>query len=324
MKTKRTTTACLSALVLIVWSSVASCAKETLGALDDIPMHDVWPTVLHRPARLDGEPLRVFSVGNSFTSGPTAYIPELADSARIAPEGWALYGVTAPSASLRYWWDALSNDTPLECAYRYGHHSMRAEGTLRELLAQPWDVITFQQVSSLSDKYSSFAPDLDRLVRAARELCTNPDVRIAWQQTWSYDDGFNKNKHCEPMYEAIAWASARLLTDGRVDFVIPTGTAIQNARHTSLNTPHNLTRDGSHLGEGVGLYVAACTWYEALFVPAFGGSVLGNTAVRTVGDAEREGSAYETVDVTDRNRALCQQCALAAIVSPFEITNVEQ
>lgn len=116
------------------------------------------------------------------------------------------------------------------------------------------------------------------------------------------------------------------LTDNYgIDMIIPTGTTIQNARATELNTPHGITCDGKHLAYGVGRYLMACTWFEALIAPVYGVSVVGNTAVHAITENEQSSLTYEVVSVTDENSTLCQQCA-AAVNSPFEVTilNKEQ
>ena len=101
--------------------------------------------------------------------------------------------------------------------------------------------------------------------------------------------------------------------------IIPTGTAIQNARTTNLNTPHGLTRDGKHLAYGVGRYVAACTWFEALIAPVYGVSVVGNSTIHDIDENEQNNSTYETAPVTNENRILCQQCAAAAVANPNQL-----
>ena len=45
--------------------------------------------------------------------------------------------------------------------------------------------------------------------------------------------------------------------------LIPTGEAIQRARTLTGNP--DLTRDGFHLDPLTGRYIAACTWFEAIF-----------------------------------------------------------
>ena len=48
----------------------------------------------------------------------------------------------------------------------------------------------------------------------------------------------------------------------KIKYIIPSGTAIQNAR-TSIAGDH-LNRDGYHLDLGFGQFTAACAWYGAL------------------------------------------------------------
>ena len=116
---------------------------------------------------------------------------------------------------------------------------------------------------------------------------------------------------------------AKLTLDYDVDMIIPTGTAIQNARGTTLNTPHGLLRDEKHLAFGAGRYVAACTWFEAIISPVFGVSVVGTPAIHAITESEQSRSIYETAPVTLENRILCQQCAAAAVANPSQITIVE-
>lgn len=73
------------------------------------------------------------------------------------------------------------------------------------------------------------------------------------------------------MYDSIMSATRRVMTDyPSLKVLIPTGTAVQTARIASGN--YDLTRDGYHLDRLTGRYIAACTWFEAIF----GESVIGN------------------------------------------------
>ena len=122
-----------------------------------------------------------------------------------------------------------------------------------------------------------------------------------------------------------------------IDIVIPTGTAIQNARNTSLigNTGGELTRDGAHMAFGVGRYIVAATWFQSLLAPIFGVSILGNTCVHdTLYNAEvaydealQEAHEEDPVNnmyfppiyVTTSNRELCQLCAMWATIDKWTI-----
>ena len=192
------------------------------------------------------------------------------------------------------------------------------EAPLAEILAQDWDVVTVQQVSTLAQDATKLLPSLPYLVNFIRSKCPNKDVVIAWQQVWSFWDEAGGMAASIQNWQNIN-AVVKLTLDYGVDMVIPTGTAIQNARTTELNTQHGLLRDNKHLGYGVGRYVAACAWFEALLAPVYEVTVVGNVATHEPTDSEKEKSIYETVAVTDANRTLCQQCAASAVSHPNKL-----
>ena len=80
--------------------------------------------------------------------------------------------------------------------------------------------------------------------------------------------------------------------------VVPVGTAVQNARLAGGNP--DLTRDGYHLDVIIGRYIAACTWFEAIF----GEAVTGNSFVPA-------GLSPELAE-------MAQEAAHAACVSPMQ------
>lgn len=266
--------------------------------------------------------LKVLAIGNSFVDGPMAYFDAIVRASGIDRDQLCVYSAVKSSASLEYWATTCENGDSVSISRRSGAITMpTTRAPLKELLEQDWDVVTVQQVSTLSQKPNSLSPYLSYLVNQIRKHCPNKDVVIAWQQVWSkwYEDtGMEKSLQDWENINSVV----RITPGYGVDMIIPTGTAIQNARATELNTPHGLTRDGGHLAYGVGRYVAACTWFEALLAPVFGVSVVGNTAVHAITEAEQENSVYEAVSVTDENRTLCQQCAAAAVNSPFEVTEI--
>ena len=64
------------------------------------------------------------------------------------------------------------------------------------------------------------------------------------------------------MYTSIVDAVKKAANLVGIKKIIPSGTAIQNAR-TSFIGDH-MNRDGYHLDLTIGRYTAACTWFEAL------------------------------------------------------------
>ena len=189
------------------------------------------------------------------------------------------------------------------------------KGTLKELFAQNWDVVVFQQISTKSYDYATFNPYLTNLIFHVKEDCPNKQVLIAWQMTWSYWKDFSISRpKGEQGWQDIVDATKEMMHNVGIRIIIPTGTAIENARHSFLNTAYDLTDDGRHLCRGVGRYVAACTWFEALLKPVFDVSVVGNGARYYEADRQAESFNYEAPLVdTDETAEACQWMAKMAV-----------
>lgn len=268
--------------------------------------------------------LKVLAIGNSFVDEPMAYFDILVRASGIDRNQLCVYSAVKSSASLEYWATTCENGDSVNLTRRTGGVTMPLlRAPLKELLEQDWDVVTLQQVSTLSQNPKYISPYLPYLVNQIRKHCPNKDVVIAWQQIWSAWDEVNGVEKSYEDWENINQV-VELTEHYGIDMIIPTGTTIQNARATELNTPHGITRDGKHLAYGVGRYLAACAWFEALIAPVYGVSVVGNTAVHAITETEQSSSTYEAVSVTDENRTLCQQCAAAAVNSPFEVINLNK
>jgi hypothetical protein len=307
MKNRTNLIAAAIALLLIC----AQCSKQELEipVADDSPKHEL-PT--------GKKALKVLAIGNSFVDDPMAYFNDIVKASGIDASNLCVYSAVKGGASLEYWAVTCQYGDKVTINRCSGAMSVPiTQAPLNELLAQDWDVVTVQQLSDLSQKPESLDPSLSYLIGQIRKLCPNKNVVIAWQQVWSYWDG--------DLDKSIGnWQNisevAKLTFNYGIDMIIPTGTAIQNARGSSLNTPYGLLRDSKHLAYGVGRYVAACTWFEALIAPVYDVSVVGNTAVHAITETEQANSTYETAPVTDLNRTLCQQCAAFAVANPFEIS----
>ena len=175
---------------------------------------------------------------------------------------------------------------------------------------EEWNIITFQQVSEDSGIYDTYFPYITELNCYARENVGKRDVSIGFHITWAYaasslNSGFAKyNGNQTKMYNAIINTAKRVLKETDVDFIIPTGTAIQNGR-TSVIGDH-FCCDGCHLELNYGRYTAACTWYEALF----GTSVIGNSFIPE--------------NVTSFQGLIAQSAAHFAVITPFSVTSLER
>lgn len=182
------------------------------------------------------------------------------------------------------------------------------QSILTVLNDENWDYISFQQVSQNSGQYNTFETSLPALYNYVKAHVTNTSVKYILHQTWAYAQnsthfGFvNYNNDQMTMYNAIvnAYNSAKSLVPNSM--IVPSGTAIQNVRSSSIGD--NLTRDGYHLSIPLGRYTAACTWYESIFEK----SVVGNSF------APSELSAFEV--------SVAQNAAHNAVQTPGSVTSM--
>lgn len=198
----------------------------------------------------------------------------------------------------------------------YAYRKTGGDGIRREyrdmslsmiLSDEEWDYVSFQQASPLSGLYETYRQWLPELFGYVRERVPS-DVKFMLHQTWAYasdsgHSGFaNYDRDQLKMYEAIVDANRQAAKLIGVKIIIPSGTAIQNARTSFIGD--NMNRDGYHLDLLWGRYTAACTWYEKIF-----GHVLGN--------------GYAPDGLTDDYKEVAQRSAHEAVRHPYEVTVID-
>lgn len=265
--------------------------------------------------------LRVLAIGNSFSEDAVEqYLYELGREAGI---NFIIGNAYRPGQSLAaHWQDASSRAMLTE--YRKivdGKRTNQKDVSIHDIVIdEPWDVITFQQVSQDAGIPESYEPALSLLIGYVRALALVDSVRLGFHQTWAYaqdsnHQGFaNYDRNQSLMYTRISTAVELALHyhQGDLSFYVPSGTAIQNARTSPLTAPpaeekgqlvnRELTRDGFHLNYTLGRYTVACTWLEAL------------TGISPVGLKSRPKG------ITPEQATLAQQAAHAAILLPMAVT----
>ena len=213
----------------------------------------------------DGE-LKILAIGNSFSDDAMEYVYQVAKDAGV--EKITLGNMYIGGCSLS---THLANAKGDKGAYTYrtntnGTWSSKNGVSIKTAVtSEDWDFITFQQVSGYSGVESSY-DDLNELISIVEPL--NPSARLAWHMTWAYKVGsthsdFPKyNKDQMTMYNAIVNAvNSKILTNDKIEIVIPSGTAVQNVRTSFIG---DTTRDGYHLSLGIGRYIASVTFLRAL------------------------------------------------------------
>ena len=244
--------------------------------------------------------LKILAIGNSFSFDSVDQ--NLYDLFHAAGYKVVIGDLTATGSSLEDHWKHVCSQ---EKAYQYTKiakgrskvfTNMDLDSVLRD---EDWDIVTLQQASAYSDQYETYLPfakDLKAYVSSRTR------AKLVWHQTWSYGGSAFENEPDRTqlgMYEAIAEASRKIQEEAGFSLVIPTGTAVQNARQVLGDV---LNRDYLHLELTYGRYLASCTWFEALT----GQSVVGNP--------------YHPDSVSARRAAVCQKAAHEACQHPFQVT----
>lgn len=286
------------------------------------------PKIHNRPFPYGKRDAKILFIGNSFTADSTAYLPEIIEAAGLVLSEACLYYTFVGGATFQKYCEILETGGSYSLTNVFGNYSGLKTGTLDILLSNDWDVVFLQQGSEHSKDYNLWQPYLDKLIKAIKKLCpSNPCIAYhqTWNPWWFDNDIYTENGiYIDVGFEQITDAVRKIQALG-IDYIIPTGTAIQNIRHSSLNTRHNLHRDEKHLAFGLARYTAACCVYATLIADLFNTRLYGNPYIHTVTEQEiadtgQQSCLVDNVDVTDENRLTIQECVINAIENIHEVT----
>ena len=253
--------------------------------------------------------VRILAIGNSFSQDAVEqYLHELAEAEGIST---IIGNMFIGGCSLERHVKNARDNAP---AYAYrkigtdGKKREKGKMSLEAVLAdEAWDYVSLQQASPFSGMYETYEASLPELIEYVKARLPKK-TKLMLHQTWAYastskHSGF-KNYNCSQltMYQAIADAVKKAAKANKIKIVIPSGTAIQNAR-TSFIGDH-LNRDGYHLDVKIGRYTAACTWFERIFKH----NVVGNP--------------YAPEGLDEARKTVAQKAAHAAVKHPYKVTEL--
>ena len=253
--------------------------------------------------------VRILAIGNSFSQDAVEqYLHELAEAEGIST---IIGNMFIGGCSLERHVKNARDNAP---AYAYrkigtdGKKREKGKMSLETVLAdEDWDYVSLQQASPFSGMYETYEASLPELIEYVKARLPKK-TKLMLHQTWAYastsrHSGF-KNYNCNQltMYQAIADAVKKAAKANKIKIVIPSGTAIQNAR-TSFIGDH-LNRDGYHLDVKIGRYTAACTWFERIFKH----NVVG--------------TPYTPEGLDEARKAVAQKAAHAAVKHPYKVTDL--
>lgn len=249
--------------------------------------------------------LKILAIGNSFSSD--AVDDNLYDLFKAAGIPVVIGNLNATGSSLEDHWKRISEqkaDYTFIRTKRGGRTSTEACEIGAILSSDSWNIVSIQQASSKSadkDSYLPYAKQLKEFIES------KTSAKVAFHQTWAYENSAFENEpdnSQQQMYENIVAAVNAAVKEADIKIVIPTGTAVQNARTTYLET--SLNRDYLHLSMTTGRYLASCVWFE------------------TLSGKEVTGNSYHPESITPATAEICQKAAHYACLTPDSVTPMPQ
>ena len=252
--------------------------------------------------------IKILSVGNSFSVDTMEHVAGIALS--LGVERIKLGNLYVGGCSINMHHAHAMDDAPV---YQYyinegAGWSVTPDTRISEAVrSERWDIISIQHGSKDGSRYTNPASyeKLPALIAYLKGIA-HADVRFAFNMTWV---GEPYDKHLELIsYDRDQLKMYRLVTEvtqstvaaiPEIEIISPTGTAVQNARTSSLAT---VSRDGYHLSYDVGRYLAGLTFF---------GKLTG-VDIRSV--------TWAPEGVGERERYIAVESAVNALADPYRIT----
>ncbi len=282
--------------------------------------------------------LRILCIGNSFTKDAVEHLPGMIDAAGIKTVRIVhMYygGRTIPEYNNGY-----ETSSDYRCYTKRSDASSWSEETEKNLQAvvnsEEWDIVTIQEHTgnyrawSWTEEEKAAVQGLVDKIKADQGTNVPKFKYIMSQAYYNMDKIGSGSKPYmtfttqDEMFDVIVAQAKKVKEDIKeIDEIIPTGTVLQNLRHSSLNVNNgmDLTRDGYHMDYGISRYAAACAVFEMLISPGTGIKLDENTY--RYSNSSTSATGYST-PVTDANYKIALKAARYAVANPFETTPVSQ
>lgn len=287
------------------------------------------------------EELKILVFGNSFSYSTLSYVPSLIEE--IIPQLNVTFGILYSSGMdfaghITKW----NNDGAYSTYNEYRTKDQKWNKFTDEITARNaldrvrWDCIILQQSVEHLDDFDNlevFADLLNGYLSfPVKYLYNMGQARGADGDTWlpSHYTGSTMGERSNKHFADIADYAERALAGCIISEVVPSATAVQNARTTSLSQygeSGNLCKDNlSHLQNGIGILTAGyAAAYKILEVTGQYGKIYGAqlspTDTWVTGTNVPSTMHGSCVGISTANMLLGMKCAMMAIKNPFEITD---
>lgn len=265
---------------------------------------------------------RVLLLGSSFGGDSTEYAPFLMEE--MASDLNVIFGIAyASGTGINTYNTYFNNDTPVTYyKKKFGANSWTSgtSKTVKQILVdEKWDIILINQSAAEQGILSSYS-NLNTYLWNLASYIGHP-VKFGFvmaqdaigYQTYDYDD--------------MVTCAESIMHDSLLAFLIPCGTAIENARHTRLDDigdSDHLAYDATgHLQEGLPVYISSLVTASKLIDELRGsnGAIIGESTVPDISWITSHNIPQQNgspVGLANSDILLGQRCALLAIKNPLE------
>lgn len=295
--------------------------------------------------------IKILSIGNSYSCDALSYVPFILENMNV--DANIQIGILCMGgADLNDHVYNFENQIPNYYYFHYnggGAWQYLGQQTIQYALDNyDWDIITLQQVSHKAANWTTYQPSLNNIISLIIDYINTP-VKFGWYMVQSRPaTGINGSNYTDETivanYVNIAANAQRVLGETACEFVIPVGTAIQNARTIHdikalgdySNIEENtsglgyLEYDGIHLQEGLPCQIAAYSFVLSI-LEQYGGleaySIIGESTRVTpewISGKQIPGSNGVPIGSDDTNCLTGQRCAVEAFNKPYEITDMNK
>ena len=277
---------------------------------------------------------KILAIGNSFTQDAFTYVPALLKE--MGYVDFELVILSFSGSTLEQHVQFATNNTVQYDMEIYNTQTNKWSGTgeytttfKQAITYTNFDTIILQQQSARSHNYDTYQPHLNNLIRYIYDNIDYP-TKLGWHGSPAQPDyGWVSTMTSAEFYAAQQQTFLNVLRDTPIEYVIPNGTAIQNARTTTLSTlgtGGSMTQDGLHLQEGIPCLVAAyAVTLKLLEVLKLKGSIFNSSIAPTdawIATQNIQGQNGTSVGVNQDNLFIAQKCAIAAIKKPTEVSTI--
>lgn len=259
---KRTFALFFCLITVFLCACGAETPVETQPATTEAPAPTKYEMIVDPGTPVcDGKSLKILTISSSFGLNTTNFLYEAA-----ADQGCAditIGRLFLAECTLRTHIKNLTQDSPV---YRYYKKTEPGDWDITEgytmlqgILDEEWDIIFLQHSATGAAEPNTYSDEtygdyIDVIMGYVRQNMRNPDARFVWNMTWAFPSdstsglfvglGSDQMK----MYQIIVDTVHQYVVP-RTDFatIIPSGTAIQNARTSYFGD--TLNRDNMHLNE---------------------------------------------------------------------------